>query len=43
MMLWGYKKVSMSTHAALDCLRTYKNQQLKGELLDHLQSQCRVM
>jgi len=39
----GYKKVSMSTLAALDCLRTYKNQQLKGELLDHLQSQCRVM
>ena len=39
----GYRKVSMTAYAALDCLRTYQNKQLKGELLDHLQSQCRGM
>ena len=39
----GWRKVSLTLRHTLDCLRTYKNKQLKSELLDHLQSHCRVI
>lgn len=39
----GFRLARLSALHALDCLRTYKNMQLKAELLDHINSHCRVI